>query len=560
MNAIELKSRAERLASRLNALGFTKNGKPLVVDQAYELVAAEEGFRNQHVLRTTLQPEAGSEKKARLAAAAGQDGILYFRIPRALDEEFAKALLVQHTLDDMDYTIATEAWELIVAEAAKRAGRDPVSLDSESDAWRAWKDLASAQGWNGEGSQYDLMDRFIRNNMLMGDFAKYARTVADDENGVDPEAAPASDDTHPLIEDKTKDSGSASDTDVWMLSEAGYTVQLSDLKRYFWQVGDVASEDFDSTDAAWDNALLVAVKTTAEALGLSTVLFKAMRPAEKVRAFLEFNPGALDVKAAVLARCGYEMSPHETVKDVYVWQAPNDTFSRTTAMSRPRAIAQAWAHAKVKTGLPESVFDAAPCDSQLVMLEAALTGRVFEAPTENPCKSIFMPAPPLNDESRKAIAEKAYVDFDFKAEVAGDNGWEWTTGGRVFTRAVFLVVPGADSRKVTFTVTVNDFAVESAVSDAPAPAIAAMSPMAQAIEALQAKWGAEHSHYAREDWQHDVAAADTKLGYWEWVQHNIESHGGEDEHCSCGAPLNDGEGYDGKCGTCADRADPAPGE
>lgn len=29
----------------------------------------------------------------------------------------------------------------------------------------------------------------------------------------------------------------------------------------------------------------------------------------------------------------------------------------------------------------------------------------------------------------------------------------------------------------------------------------------------------------------------------------------EDGRCACGAPLDDGEGYDGKCGTCADRAE-----
>ena len=29
------------------------------------------------------------------------------------------------------------------------------------------------------------------------------------------------------------------------------------------------------------------------------------------------------------------------------------------------------------------------------------------------------------------------------------------------------------------------------------------------------------------------------------------------ETCACGAPLDDGEGYDGRCGNCADRAENA---
>ncbi|HDR9103396.1 TPA: hypothetical protein QDB04_000116 [Burkholderia vietnamiensis] len=80
----------------------------------------------------------------------------------------------------------------------------------------------------------------------------------------------------------------------------------------------------------------------------------------------------------------------------------------------------------------------------------------------------------------------------------------------------------------------------------------AVDSMKKAVEEVEQQWGAEHPYYTREDWQNDVARGDTKLGYWEWVVHNIESRGGEDEHCECGNPLDDGEGYDGKCGHCAD--------
>lgn len=66
-------------------------------------------------------------------------------------------------------------------------------------------------------------------------------------------------------------------------------------------------------------------------------------------------------------------------------------------------------------------------------------------------------------------------------------------------------------------------------------------------------WG-EHPHYDRSSWRHEVSNEDTNLGYWEWVVHQIEANDGPDEHCSCGAPLNDGEGFDGLCGNCADKA------
>lgn len=81
------------------------------------------------------------------------------------------------------------------------------------------------------------------------------------------------------------------------------------------------------------------------------------------------------------------------------------------------------------------------------------------------------------------------------------------------------------------------------------------SPMQQAIEALETRWGHEHGWYGREEWQEDVAQGNTRLGYWEWVQHSIEGNGDEEEHCSeCGKPL-EGASWDGLCGDCADQVE-----
>lgn len=73
---------------------------------------------------------------------------------------------------------------------------------------------------------------------------------------------------------------------------------------------------------------------------------------------------------------------------------------------------------------------------------------------------------------------------------------------------------------------------------------------------LEARWGAEHEYYNREDWQQDVSNGDTKRGYWEWVYASIEANNGDEAHCTkCGCPdADDGEGENGLCGDCADRA------
>lgn len=89
------------------------------------------------------------------------------------------------------------------------------------------------------------------------------------------------------------------------------------------------------------------------------------------------------------------------------------------------------------------------------------------------------------------------------------------------------------------------------------PVPAGQSDMAQAIREQVSKaggdeWG-EHPHYIRQAWRQEVDNEDTNLGYWEWVVHQVEANGGDEEHCEqCGAPL-DGDSADGFCGDCADR-------
>jgi hypothetical protein len=43
------------------------------------------------------------------------------------------------------------------------------------------------------------------------------------------------------------------------------------------------------------------------------------------------------------------------------------------------------------------------------------------------------------------------------------------------------------------------------------------------------KNGVEDEDFTMSDWRYDVANGDTKLGYVDWVLHNIESHEGDEE-------------------------------
>lgn len=121
MNESKLKSRAQELVKRLNALGFSKDGKPLVIDQAYELIAAEEGYRNQHELRAVLKKQESKTPERNGGA-------------------------------------------------------------SEMQAHFDWGGLVERQGWS-DSTQRSLAMSFIGENKLMVDFFGYAQAIADAENG-----------------------------------------------------------------------------------------------------------------------------------------------------------------------------------------------------------------------------------------------------------------------------------------------------------------------------------------------------------------------------------------
>ncbi len=55
--------------------------------------------------------------------------------------------------------------------------------------------------------------------------------------------------------------------------------------------------------------------------------------------------------------------------------------------------------------------------------------------------------------------------------------------------------------------------------------------MAITVRKLQEQYGGawgEHPDFPVEDWQQEVAADDTRKGYWEWVKANIEASEDED--------------------------------
>lgn len=203
MNATQLKSRAARLMARLTAMGFTKAGKPMVIDQAFELVAAEEGYRNQHALRASLPKETGIDAAMAI---------------------FARG----------------------VASTGYRMSSDPVAVDQAEDAGLLqWHAACNRAAWNDE-AQILQLEGFIAQKGLMSEFGAYAHAAALEEAPV-----PV---TKRLVTEEQ----------IAFLRAVGYEICESEYKLPYWELewdqGDAASEDFNTIDEVWADAWRDAVQ------------------------------------------------------------------------------------------------------------------------------------------------------------------------------------------------------------------------------------------------------------------------------------------------------------
>lgn len=74
------------------------------------------------------------------------------------------------------------------------------------------------------------------------------------------------------------------------------------------------------------------------------------------------------------------------------------------------------------------------------------------------------------------------------------------------------------------------------------------------VAQLKLDWGDEHDYYTRAAWADEVKSTGLKLDYWAWVRKCLVEDDDTNNCSTCGAPLDDGEGWDGQCGTCADKS------
>ena len=89
--------------------------------------------------------------------------------------------------------------------------------------------------------------------------------------------------------------------------------------------------------------------------------------------------------------------------------------------------------------------------------ESALNFVIAQAKAGEPlaAKALTILAQTNPLDKREANAQEFYEDFNFDIEVVGQDGWEWTSPGREWTRRVYLantVDPNGPSVPATFVV------------------------------------------------------------------------------------------------------------
>lgn len=220
-----IETRAQRITNKARALGFTKNGSAMVIDQAREIVAAEEGFRNWHALRASLNRNTDGKVQFDLCSSL----LAALEVAAKALDQMADGAEFERVVDETGVTYQV----LTAIRDAKAAGKAPgptyedmhrvlFAIGSQNDVW----------------TQRDFVDRFV-NGVL-----KDARDVLGMEiNGAGdlvPVTEKASDTIH-----LSKEAREEAREQGWDLFEAHGDVIELQLQR------DDESGVFKDDDATW---------------------------------------------------------------------------------------------------------------------------------------------------------------------------------------------------------------------------------------------------------------------------------------------------------------------
>lgn len=217
INAVSLKVAALALVRRCESLGIvSKAGSPVVVDQAYELVAAILGMRNQHALRASFAADRLTPPGEIFAA-----GI------RANESQ---------NLSTKDGESARKLTFL------SQFGVKVIKVDATGQyTWCLFDTMADAGFQSHDAAVFDAWDQTVHGVLLKlrKGYDYWSILSFDSQKEVITSVLMAGIWNPSLIGD---------------LQALGYQVRISDCKRPYWEFDGEGSEDFETAELAWQDA------------------------------------------------------------------------------------------------------------------------------------------------------------------------------------------------------------------------------------------------------------------------------------------------------------------
>lgn len=167
MSKTQVEKRAKRIMSKATALGFTKNGAAMVIDQAREILAAAEGHRNWHAMLASLQRPAAPTKAAPNVESAAGTMLQALELVSGVLDRLAHGADFDRVVDETGVTYQV----LTAIREAKTGQKDGAAIQGQPTYDQLYKTLHAL------GSQNPIWTKQPNIDVIVNEWLQSARDV-----------------------------------------------------------------------------------------------------------------------------------------------------------------------------------------------------------------------------------------------------------------------------------------------------------------------------------------------------------------------------------------------
>lgn len=267
MSKTQTEKRAKRIMSKANSLGFVKNGAAMVIDQAREILAAAEGYRNWHAMLASLnQQPAGADKapSSRVESAAGTM-LQALELASVVLDRLAHGAEFDRVVDETGVTYQV----LTAIREAKTGQKDGASVEGKPTYDQLYRTLYAI------GSQNNIWTKEVNIDVIVNEWLQSARDTLGLKLDASGDLVSKSEAEH--LEDGAEQSGLTAahrreaEQQGWNLHDAEGELQIQREDDQMVFPGD---------DEAWLFVLREAKRNPASAAAKALALVQARSPVE----------------------------------------------------------------------------------------------------------------------------------------------------------------------------------------------------------------------------------------------------------------------------------------